>query len=396
MIPPTDVRDGSHVTGPLAGLRVVEIASIGPGPFCAMLLSDMGAEVIRVDKATAVVAGADPANPPKDILNRGRRSLAVDLKSPGGVEVVLELASKADALIEGFRPGVMERLGLGPQECRERNPKLVYGRMTGWGQTGPLASAAGHDINFVALSGALEPIGRRGQPPTIPLNLVGDFGGGGLMLAFGIVCALLEAANSGQGQVVDAAMVEGAAYLTSMVHSFRAMGMWNDERGTNLIDGGAPFYDVYECADGKYVSIGPIEPQFYALFLEAVGLDEQDLGAQYDKSRWPMAKERIAAAFKAKPRDEWQAVMEGTDICFAPVLSLSEAPNHPHNKAREAFVEMNGVVQPSPSPRFSRTPPQIASPPAYPGQHTREVLADWGFSPEEIETYLTTGAIAQA
>ena len=379
--------------GPLAGTRIVEIAGIGPGPFCAMLLADMGADVIRVERAQNV-HGGDPATPPSDVLQRGRRSLGVDLKHPDGVEAVLSLIESADGLIEGFRPGVMERLGLGPAEALARNPKLVYGRMTGWGQEGPYAPTAGHDINYIALAGALEGIGRRGGPPTPPLNLVGDFGGGGMFLAFGIVCGILHARETGTGQVVDAAMVDGAAVLMTMFHAFTAMGIWDDERGTNLLDTGAHFYDVYETSDGKYVSIGSIEPQFYSELLRLTGLEGEELPFQMDRTQWPALKERVAAIFKAKTRDEWCALMEGTDVCFAPVLSIKEAPHHPHNVQRATFVERDGVVQPAPAPRFSVTPPEIQRPPSHAGQHTDEVLAEWGFDGDRIAKLRDAGAIA--
>ncbi|MFZ6004866.1 MAG: CaiB/BaiF CoA transferase family protein [Actinomycetota bacterium] len=379
--------------GPLAGLKIIEIAGIGPGPFCAMMLADMGADVVRVDRAQNVVGG-DPASPPSDVLNRGRRSIGVDLKNPDGVETVLSLIEAADGLIEGFRPGVMERLGLGPEVALVRNPRLVYGRMTGWGQDGPYAPTAGHDINYIALAGALEPIGRRGEAPVPPLNLVGDFGGGGMLLAYGLVCALLSAQRTGEGQVVDAAMVDGAAVLTTMFHAFRAMGIWEDERGTNLLDTGAHFYDVYETADGKYVSIGSIEPQFYAELLRHTGLEGEDLPWQHDKAQWPAMKERLAAIFKAKTRDEWCEIMEGSDVCFAPVLSLAEAPQHPHNVHRQTFIEREGVVQPAPAPRFSGTPATVQRPPAHAGQHTDEVLADWGIDPDQITKLRDAGAIA--
>jgi alpha-methylacyl-CoA racemase len=379
--------------GPLAGLKIIELAGIGPGPFCAMMLADMGAEVIRVDRAQSAMGG-DPATPPSDVLNRGRRSIAVDLKHPDGVETVLALIESADALLEGFRPGVMERLGLGPDVALARNPRLVYGRMTGWGQDGPYAPTAGHDINYIALAGALEPIGRRGQGPVPPLNLVGDFGGGGMLLAYGIVCGLLSAKSTGQGQVVDAAMVDGAAVLMTMFHAFRAMGVWEDERGTNMLDSGAHFYDVYETADGKYVSIGSIEPQFYAELLRLTGLDGEDLPYQHDRSQWPALKERLAAIFTTKTRDEWCQIMEGTDVCFAPVLSLAEAPNHPHNVERQTFLELHGVVQPAPAPRFSATPATVQRPPSHAGQHTDEVLAEWGLDADRIAKLRDAGAIA--
>jgi alpha-methylacyl-CoA racemase len=379
--------------GPLAGITVIELAGIGPGPFCGMMLADMGAEVIRVDRAQAV-QGGDPERPPADLLARGRRSVGVDLKSPDGVEVVLSLVERADALIEGFRPGVTERLGLGPDECLARNPRLVYGRMTGWGQDGPYASTAGHDINYISLAGALDPIGRRGEAPVPPLNLVGDFGGGGLLLAFGIVAGLLEARTSGQGQVIDAAMVDGAAALMTMTHSMRAMGIWNDERGTNMLDTGAHFYDVYETADGGYVSIGSIEPQFYAELLRLTGLEGEDLPWQHDRAQWPALKERLAGIFRTKTRDEWCEIMEGTDVCFAPVLTIPEAVAHPHNVHRGTFVEVAGIPQPGPAPRFSRTGAAIARPPAHAGQHTDEILAGAGFDSDRIAKLRETGAVA--
>ncbi|MCB0963841.1 MAG: CoA transferase [Acidimicrobiales bacterium] len=382
--------------GPLEGITIVEIAGIGPGPYGAMLLADLGAEVIRIDRSSGVGAmgAADPDTPPADLLARGRRSVAVDLKSPDGVATVLDLVARADALIEGFRPGVMERLGLGPDVCLERNPKLVYGRMTGWGQEGPYASAAGHDINYIALAGALEPLGRAGEQPTPPLNLVGDFGGGGMMLAMGVCAALVEAGRSGQGQVIDAAMVDGAASLMSMTWSFKHMGIWNDERGTNMLDTGAHFYDTYECADGGYVSIGSIEPQFYAELLRLTGLEGTELPHQMDRSAWPALKARLAEVFRTKTRDEWCELMEHTDVCFAPVLTMDEAPAHPHIAERGTFTEVAGLVQPAPAPRFSRTPGGVRRPPAHAGQHTDEVLTDFGFSPERIADLRASNAIA--
>ena len=379
--------------GPLAGITVIELAGIGPGPFCGMMLADLGADVIRVDRAQSV-QGGDPERPPADLLARGRRSIGVDLKSPDGVEVVLSLVERADALIEGFRPGVTERLGLGPDDCLARNPRLVYGRMTGWGQDGPYASTAGHDINYISLAGALDPIGRRGEAPVPPLNLVGDFGGGGLLLAFGIVAGLLEARTSGRGQVIDAAMVDGAAALMTMTHSLRAMGIWNDERGTNMLDTGAHFYDVYETADGGYVSIGSIEPQFYAELLRLTGLEGEDLPWQHDRAQWPALKERLAGIFRTKTRDEWCEIMEGTDVCFAPVLTIPEAVAHPHNVHRGTFVEVAGIPQPGPAPRFSRTEAAIARPPAHAGQHTDEILAEAGVDADRIAKLRETGAIA--
>lgn len=379
--------------GPLEGIRIVEIAGIGPGPFCAMMLSDMGADILRIDRADRVRGGA-AGGPSWDLLNRGRRSVGVDLKNPDGVALVLDLVERADALIEGFRPGVMEKLGLGPDACLGRNPRLVYGRMTGWGQDGPMAKAAGHDINYIALAGALDPIGRAGGPPVPPLNLVGDFGGGGLLLAFGIACALVERQRSGRGQVVDAAMVDGAALLMTMFHGFRQGGIWKDARGTNMLDTGASFYDVYECRDGGYVSIGSIEPQFYALLVKLAGLEGEALPHQMDQGRWPEMKERFRTVFLAKTRDEWCAIMEGSDVCFAPVLSMGEAPNHPHNRARGTFVTADGYVQPAPAPRFSRTAPGIQGPAATPGQHTDAALADWGLAADAIAGLRSRGAIA--
>jgi alpha-methylacyl-CoA racemase len=380
--------------GPLAGVRILEIAGIGPGPFAAMLLSDLGADVLRIDRADRVQPEMFGLHP-KDVLNRGRRSVGVNLKSAEGVETLLRLVEKADALIEGFRPGVMERLGLGPDDCLARNPRLVYGRMTGFGQEGPLAKVAGHDINYISIAGALDPIGRAGQPPLPPLNLVGDFGGGGMFMAFGVACGLVEASRSGQGQVVDAAMVDGASLLMSMTWGMRAMGHWSDERGTNLLDTGAHFYEVYETKDAKFVSVGSIEPQFYALLLKHTGLGEgEELPNQMSRSGWPELKEKLAAIFKRKTRDEWCEIMEGSDVCFAPVLGMGEAPEHPHNVARKAFVEVEGTVQPAPGPRFSRTPGEVQRPPANPGQHTDESLSDWGFADEDIAKLRETGAIA--
>jgi alpha-methylacyl-CoA racemase len=379
--------------GPLQGIRIIEVAGIGPGPFCAMMLADMGADVIRVDRSQNV-RGGDPSTPPSDVLMRGRRSIGVDLKHPDGVEAVLSLVESADGLIEGFRPGVMERLGLGPDVALERNPKLVYGRMTGWGQEGPYAPTAGHDINYIALGGALDAIGRRGGPPQPPLNLVGDFGGGGMLLAFGMACGIVNARQTGQGQVVDAAMVDGAAILMTMFHAFTAMGIWEDERGTNLLDTGAHFYDVYETADGKYVSIGSIEPQFYAELLRLTGLDQEELPFQMDRTQWPALKDKVAAVFRTKTRDEWCTLMEGTDVCFAPVLSIREAPEHPHNVHRETFVEVEGVVQPAPAPRFSATPASIQRPPSHAGQHTDEVLVEWGLDADRVAKLRDAGAIA--
>jgi len=373
--------------GPLHGVKVIEFAGIGPGPFCAMLLSDMGAEVVRIDRK-----GGRGANK-FDITSRGRRSLALDLKKPEAVETALKLIAQADALLEGFRPGVMEKLGLGPDVALKRNPKLVYGRMTGWGQTGPLSQAAGHDINYIALTGALHGIGRKGETPVPPLNLVGDFGGGALYLAFGMACALFEARGSGKGQVIDCAMTDGAASLMSMFYGFKAMGMWSDNKGENLLDGGAHFYDTYETADGKWVSIGSIEPQFYALLLEKAGLSDPDFQAQMDRSKWPSLKEKIAGVIATQTRAHWDKIMEGTDVCYAPVLSLTEAPAHPHNKARATFIEIDGVVQPAPAPRFSRTKPEVQGGAPSAGQHNDQILSAWGFSSGDIAALKSSGAI---
>jgi alpha-methylacyl-CoA racemase len=378
--------------GPLKGIRVIEFEGIGPGPFAAMLLSDMGAEVLRVDRTVASGLGIDRPGPRKDVTTRGRRSIALDLKNPKAVETALRLIEQADALIEGFRPGVMERLGLGPEVCLARNPRLVFGRMTGFGQTGPLKDAAGHDINYIALAGALFPIGSRDKPFP-PLNLVGDYGGGAMFLAFGIVCALLEAKKSGQGQVVDAAMTDGAAYLTGPFYSMRAMGIWQDRRASNVLDGAAPFYDTYETKDGQHVAIGAIEPKFYAELIDKMGLKGEKLPSQMDVANWPKTKARFAEVFRTKTREEWCAVLEGSDACFAPILSMAEAPKHPHNVARGAFVEQNGFAQPAPAPRFSRTRPEIQGPPPQRGEHTDAALADWGFAKDDIATLRAAGAI---
>ena len=368
--------------GPLSGKRIVEIAGIGPGPFCAMLLADLGAEVVRVDRASAV-PDIMPDSPNLDLLNRGRRSVGVNLKTPEGIETVLKLVQESDALIEGFRPGVAERLGIGPEECLARNPKLIYGRMTGWGQEGSYSSMAGHDINYIALSGVLGMIGREGGKPIPPVNLVGDFGGGGMLLALGICAALVETAKSEKGQIIDAAMTDGSALLSTMMHSFKAMGMWGD-RGTNLLDTGAPFYDVFECADGEFISLGSIEPQFYSELLRITEIDQSDNPKQMDRAGWAEMKSKIGDAIKGKTRSEWEELMEGTDVCFAPVLSMDEAYEHPHNKQRNTFIEIAGVMQPAPAPRFSRTPASVSSPPPHAGQHTEEVLAGLGLTKDEI------------
>ena len=380
------------MSGPLSGVKVVEIAGIGPGPFAAMMLADMGADVVRVDRAQAVTGNFDRQN--LEILNRGRRSIGVDLKNPDGVETVMKLVDQADALIEGFRPGVADRLGIGPDACLARNPKLVYGRMTGWGQDGPYAQAAGHDINYIALAGALGHFGRAGAKPTPPINLVGDFGGGGMLMAFGVACALVESARSGQGQVIDAAMVDGAAALMAMVWGFQALGIWGPA-GTNVLDTGAPFYDTYETSDGKFISLGSLEPQFYAELVTRLGLtDELELAGQMNQTTWADQREKFTALFLTKTRNEWCDVLEMTDVCFAPVLTMTEAAEHPHLKARNTIVEDHGVMQPAPAPRFSRTPGSIQRPPAWPGQHTDELLAEWGFGADEISSLRASGAVA--
>jgi alpha-methylacyl-CoA racemase len=380
--------------GPLAGVKVLEIAALGPAPFAAMMLSDMGAEVLRIDRTERVDGSEHTAPPPLDFLARGRRSVGLDLKSPEGIELLLKLVESADVILEGFRPGVMERLGAGPEACLARNPQVIFGRMTGWGQEGPLAQVAGHDINYIALAGALEPIGRRGEKPLPPLNLVGDFGGGGMFLAYGIACALIERARSGKGQVVDAAMVDGAATLMTFFHAAQQAGWWKPERGTNLLDGGAHFYDTYETSDGKYISIGALESKFYAELIEKLGLASEELPDQMDRSRWEEQKERFGELIKTKTRDAWCEILEGTDACFAPVLSLDEASEHPHLRERGTFVEVAGALQPGPAPRFSRTPCQISSPPPHAGQHTDEALADWGIPAAEIARLRGSKAIA--
>ena len=377
------------MAGPLLGITVVEMAGIGPGPFCGMLLSDMGADVVRIDRK----GGGSFLNLGRhDVLNRGRRSIALDLKRPEAVAALLRLVERADALIEGFRPGVMERLGLGPEVCQERNPRLVYGRITGWGQTGPLAKAAGHDINYIALTGALHAIGSPDQPMP-PLNLIGDFGGGAMFLAFGVLCALLEAKGSGKGQVVDAAMTDGASLLMAAIYGFKAGGQWTNDRRKNLLDGGAHFYGTYRCADGKWLSIGSIEPQFYALLLDKAGIADPEFQGQWDRSRWPALEKKLAVVFAARTRAEWCAILEGTDVCFAPVLDLDEAPAHPHNRARQTFVDQDGITQPAPAPRFSRTRPELHGGPPVPGTHGEEILRGFGFSTGEIDDLRRAGAI---
>lgn len=368
-------------SGPLNGVKVLEFAGIGPGPFCCMLLSDMGADVVRIDRGSGARGGTPKGAPKSDVTSRGRRSVVLDLKAGADVETALALIAKADVLVEGFRPGVMERLGLGPDQALTRNPRLVYGRMTGWGQSGTLAQAAGHDINYIALTGALHAMGRKDAPPAPPLNLVGDYGGGALYLAMGICAALFEAQRSGKGQVIDAAMTDGAASLMATFYGMRASGLWSDERDSNFLDGGAHFYDAYECKDGGWVSIGSIEPQFYAELLAKTGLaGDPEFAAHMDRSAWPRLSDKLAAIMKTKTRDEWCALMEGSDVCFAPVLSWEEATKHPHNVARQTFVDVEGLNQPAPAPRFSRTPSAIQGPPGGMGAKTEEILESWGVS----------------
>ena len=376
--------------GPLAGIRIVELAGIGPGPMCAMLLADLGAEVILVERTGDSGLGL-PQKRQFAVTSRGRKSIALDLKKPEAIETVLRLIEKSDGLIEGFRPGVMERLGLGPDVCLKRNPKLVYGRMTGFGQEGPLAHAAGHDINYISLTGALHAIGRKGERPVPPLNLVGDFGGGALYLAFGMMAAMLRAQKSGEGDVVDAAMVDGAASLMAMFSGLTAAGRWNGRRGENILDTGAPWYDVYETKDGGYFAVGAIEAKFFAVLADRIGLVEEDRKRQYDPTHWPALRAKLTDIFKSKTRDEWSAILEGTDACATPVLSLEEAPRHPHMAARRTFEDRAGVVQPAAAPRFAKAgAPQIAPPPEA-GAQTREVLALAGFSAQDIATMLEKG-----
>jgi alpha-methylacyl-CoA racemase len=381
------------MTGPLSGLRIIEIAGLGPAPFCGMMLADHGAEVVLVERPGGRQAGQG-GDPTKDVLNRSRRSIVVDLKQPQGVSVVRDLVRTANGLIEGFRPGVMERLGLGPEQLLSDNPRLVYGRMTGWGQAGPYAPMAGHDINYIALSGVLSLIGRDGEKPTPPLNLVGDFGGGGLMLAFGMLAALYRARETGKGQIVDCAMVDGAALLAAAIWGFRAQGRWNGPRGTNLLDTGAHFYDTYECADGHYIAIGAIEPQFYAELRRRIGVAEDpDFDHQTDRTAWGPLKIKLAALFKTRTRTEWCAQLEGSDACFAPVLTMEEAPDHPHNAARDVFRRAGGVVQPAPAPRYSATPTVEPEMPAQPGRDGFELLQNLGYDPARIAALRDSGAV---
>ncbi|GEM29575.1 CoA transferase [Nocardia neocaledoniensis NBRC 108232] len=379
--------------GPLAGVRVVELGGVGPTPFCAMLLSDLGADIIRLDRPPGYDGGA-PIEARFDLLNRGRRSAVADLKNPAAVEAVLRMAGTADIVLEGFRPGVAEKLGLGPEQCLAANPALVYGRMTGWGQAGPLAPDPGHDINYIALTGVLHAVGRAGEPPAVPLNLAGDFGGGALYLALGVVSALLESRTSGRGQVVDAAMVDGSASLMTLFYGLFAAGYWSDERGVNRLDSGAPWYNVYETADGGWISVGANESRFWRNLLRITGIDETQMPDQHDKAQWPAMRERFAAVFRTRTRDEWCALAAGQDACLTPVLSLTEAPRDAHLRARGTFLEVDGVVQPGPAPRFSRTPGAIQRPPAEPGEHTDEVLSDWGFTPAEVAALRERGAFS--
>lgn len=373
--------------GPLDGTRVVEVASLAPAPFGCMVLSDLGADVIRVDRpGTPSASGAD-------VLGRGRRSIRLNLKDPDGVDVLLRLVSESDVLVEAFRPGVAERLGFGPGPCLERNPRLVYARMTGWGQEGPLAGAAGHDIDYIAVSGVLGLIGRVGERPVPPLNLVGDFGGGGMLLAVGVLAALLERHRSGKGQVVDAAMVDGSALLASFLHGLRAAGAWQDERGANVLDGGAPFYDTYETADGRHMAVGALEPKFYQELLAGLGLAEAGLPAQYDRSGWPALRARFAQAFAQRTQDEWTRVFDGSDACAAPVVAAGDAPGHPHNAARGVFIDVGGVTQPAPAPRFSRTPPGVPAAPPRLGADTGGVLAELGFSRAQVAALRDRGSV---
>jgi alpha-methylacyl-CoA racemase len=380
-------------TGPLVGLKILELAGIGPCPFGAMVLADLGADVLRLERSGAV-PDSQPVGTSRDLLQRGKRSIGLDLKHPEGVELALRLVERADALLEGFRPGVTERLGLGPEDCLARNGRLVYGRMTGWGQEGPLAERAGHDIDYIAISGALEPIGRAGERPVPPLNLVGDFGGGGMLLALGVMAALWSAQRTGEGDVIDVAMVDGSALLMTMTWMFRALGAWSDERGTNLLDTGAPFYDNYECADGKVIAVGALEPQFYTQLLGIMGLPAGEEPSQMDRSEWARSKRRYADIFRTRTRDEWAAMAEGSDACMAPVLSMTEASSHPHNVARGTFVEIDGAVQPAPAPRFRRRPPRMPSRPCWPGEGGAKALTDWGVPADRVAALRESGILA--
>jgi alpha-methylacyl-CoA racemase len=379
------------MAGPLAGARVLELVGLGPGPFCGMVLADLGAQVLCVDRADAARA-LDRSRPATNAMHRSKQAIGLDLKAPDGVQTFLRLVEQADALVDVFRPGVAERLGIGPDECLARNPRLIYGRLTGWGQDGPLAPAAGHDIDYIALSGALEMLGRADQPPTPPINVLGDFAGGGMLLAMGIIAALFERERSSKGQVVDAAMVDGAAQMLTPFYAARASGFWGP-RGTNHLDTGAPFYEVYECADGEWIAVGAIEPQFYAALLDVLGLGTAELPGQWDREQWPELKERFADVVRTKARDEWCALAEGRDACIAPVLSPADAARHPHNLARRTFLELRGVPQPAPAPRFSRTSLPEPVPPVHPGESTTDALSDWGFSADDVAKLVDAGVV---
>ena len=378
--------------GPLEALKIIELQGIGPGPFCGMMLADMGAEVIRVDRTGA--PGGIARSERFDLLARGRRSIRINLKSEAGRQVLMRMVEKCDGLIEGFRPGVMERLGIGPDVLLDKNPAIVVGRMTGWGQEGPISKIAGHDINYIALTGALFNMGVKGGPPAPPLNLVGDFGGGGMFLALGMVSAILSAKNTGQGQVVDAAMVDGASVLSTSFFGQMAAGKLHEGRGEQPLNGASHYYDAYECSDGEYISIASVEPQFYAELKQLLGLSEDEFGVQTNHTLWPTQKAKVKAIFLTRSRDEWVDLLQHSDICFAPVLRFAEAPEHPHNKARNAFVEVDGVVQPAPAPRYSVTPSEISGPPAQRGQHTDAILSDWGYSADEIAALHVDGAVS--
>ncbi|MGD0379553.1 MAG: CaiB/BaiF CoA-transferase family protein [Acidimicrobiales bacterium] len=376
----------------MAGLRVIELAGLGPGPFCAMVLADLGAEVIRLER-TGIPASVVGAVDRRMVLTRGRHAIGVDLKRQRGVELVLDMVEHADVLLEGFRPGVVERIGLGPSVCLQRNPRLIYGRITGYGREGPLAAEAGHDINYISVAGALAPIGRRGEAPVPPLNLVADFGGGGMLLAMGILAAVYERTRSGLGQVVDAAMVDGAALLTTMFHQIRGLSLWHDERGTNSMDTGSHYYNVYETSDGEFLSVGAMEPRFYRSFMKGLGFSEEDIPPQDDQTQWESLTSRVAQILRSRTRVEWLETFLGTDACVTPVLSLGEAPTHPHNRARATFVDVGGTVEPAPAPRFSRTPPRHPSPPPGPGVHATQELVRWGLAPDQIDLLVEEGVV---
>jgi alpha-methylacyl-CoA racemase len=386
------VAGDRRTSGPLAGLRVIELAGLGPGPFCAMVLADLGAEVIRLER-TGIPASVVGAVDRRMVLTRGRHAIGVDLKRQRGVELVLDMVEHADVLLEGFRPGVVERIGLGPSVCLQRNPRLIYGRITGYGREGPLAAEAGHDINYISVAGALAPIGRRGEAPVPPLNLVADFGGGGMLLAMGILAAVYERTRSGLGQVVDAAMVDGAALLTTMFHQIRGLSLWHDERGTNSMDTGSHYYNVYETSDGEFLSVGAMEPRFYRSFMKGLGFSEEDIPPQDDQTQWESLTSRVAQILRSRTRVEWLETFLGTDACVTPVLSLGEAPTHPHNRARATFVDVGGTVEPAPAPRFSRTPPRHPSPPPGPGVHATQELVRWGLAPDQIDLLVEEGVV---